>query len=400
MSLPVYIVITPFFPSPDNWRGAYCYDFVKALMRTEKYDVRVFVPGKGDDYEYHGVRVCRFLDRMLPSAVFPFLFSCSNQKAFLRKIRQENIPFSQIKVCHAHTAFFGIYALAVKKQNPKCKTLLHHHDPASFGLNLGKLRHFYPHKLINFVLLKKMHEQIDCHVFISKMVKNSFSSVPDAAWSCYSEYQRQMKGLQFTCQTHIRNSLILHNGVDSSIFSPASANKTDHGFRIGCIGNFGDWKSQITLLQAIKSLKQFFPDLSVRFVGSGEYLDQCRNFVKENLLESIVSFESECDHHDLPSFYYSIDLFVLPSYFEGFGCVFTEAYSCGVPFITCEGQGMDDLIPQEERGLWLCPPMNPDILAEKIRYYFIHRPIMHLSGPVDINILVSNFIKELEEILT
>ena len=61
---------------------------------------------------------------------------------------------------------------------------------------------------------------------------------------------------------------------------------------------------------------------------------------------------------------------------------------------------MDDLILQEERGLWLCPPMNPDILAEKIRYYFIHRPIMHLSGPVDINTLVSNFIKELEEILT
>ena len=71
---PIYIVVTPFFPSPETWRGAYCYDFVKALMRTGKYDVRVFVPGNGADYDYQGVHVYRFPVKYLPSNVFPVLF--------------------------------------------------------------------------------------------------------------------------------------------------------------------------------------------------------------------------------------------------------------------------------------------------------------------------------------
>lgn len=398
INLPIYIIVTSFFPAPDCWRGAYCYDFVRALMNTGRYDVRVFVPGRGEDYDYQGVHVYRFREKMLPSATFPFLFSRWNQRTFLKKIVSIGIDCSKIAVCHGHTAFLGIYPLAVKKCNPHCLTLLHHHDLASFGLNLGKLRHFWLHKVINFFALRRMHETMDCHVFVSETSRHSFLAVPDASWSYYAEYHRQMKGLHCFQGTRIKSSTILHNGVNRELYNPPASKP--HGLVIGCIGNFDDVKSQITLLQAANLLKEEFPAMKVRFIGSGECLADCQRYVADHELENMVSFEKERDHRLLPEFFRELDLFVLPSYFEGFGCVFTEAYSCGVPFITCEGQGMDDLIPQEERGLWLCPPMNPDILAEKIRYYFIHRPIMHLSGPVDINTLVSNFIKELEEILT
>lgn len=400
MSLPVYIVITPFFPSPDNWRGAYCYDFVKALMQTGKYDVRVFVPGNEEDYNYKGIMVYRFPEISLPSAILPFLFTAWNQRAFLDKLRKLKINISKIEICHGHTAFFSIYPLAIKKYNPKCLTLLHHHDLASYGLNLGKLRHFYPHKLINFLCLRKYHAMIDCHIFISEASRKSFLAVPDASWSRYKEYQQQMSGLGKLKSPQIQYSLILHNGVNTKIFRPLHDKVNKQGFTIGCVGNFDEIKSQITLLQAVDLLKENFPEIRIRFIGHGNHLEKCKNYIACHKLEKYIAFEPECEHNKLSTFFQEIDLFVLPSYFEGFGCVFTEAYSCGVPFITCEGQGMDDLIPQEERGLWLCPPMNPDILAEKIRYYFIHRPIMHLSGPVDIDTLVSNFIKELEEILT
>lgn len=393
MTLPLYLVVTPFFPAPDCWRGAYCYDFVRALMHTGKYDVRVFVPGSGEDYDYQGIHVYRFREKMLPSATLPFLFARRNQKAFLKKIAAVGIDYSQVAVCHGHTAFFGIYPLAVKQMNSRCLTLLHHHDLASFGLNNGKLRHFYPHKLINIFVLKKMHETIDCHIFISNASRRSFLAVPDASWCCYAEYRRQMAGLGWLRGVNIKSSIILHNGVNTSFFKKQTFKQ--NSFIIGCIGNFSAIKSQITLLQAVNLLKTEFPELKVRFIGSGECLADCQRYVAANKLENMVSFEAERDHRRLPEFFHSLDLFVLPSYFEGFGCVFTEAYSCGVPFITCEGQGMDDLILPEERHLWLCPPMDFHALADRIRQYFLHRPVQHLSGPVDIDTLVLEFTQQI-----
>lgn len=40
----LYLVVTPFFPSPDSWRGAYVYDQVMAIERNSDYKVLVFRP--------------------------------------------------------------------------------------------------------------------------------------------------------------------------------------------------------------------------------------------------------------------------------------------------------------------------------------------------------------------
>lgn len=394
-NLPVYLVVTPFFPSPDSWRGAYCYDFVKALQKTGRYDVRVFVPGTGLDYDYQDVHVCRLSVKALPSAVLPFLFARYNVQSFLRKLKSEGITPVDVAVCHGHTAFLGIYPLALKRLNPKCLTLLHHHDLASFGLNLGRLRHFWPHKVINFLLLRRMHERMDVHVFLSRKAETSFRAVPDASWSVYDDYRRQMWGLRGFRSPRIRQAIVLHNGVDCQKFTPRG--RTVHAeFVMGCIANFGELKDHRSLLEAVASLKGHLGDWRLRLIGSGPRLAACEAFVAEHGLEDRVSFESEVDHTELPDFYRSLDLFVLPSYFEGFGCVFTEAWACGTPFITCEGQGMDDLILPEERGLWLCKPMNPADLAEKILLYYWNRPEQHLTGPIDIDVLVPRFVEQVE----
>lgn len=56
---------------------------------------------------------------------------------------------------------------------------------------------------------------------------------------------------------------------------------------------------------------------------------------------------------------------------------------------------MDDMILPEERKLWLCKPMNPEDLAGKILHYYRNRPEQHMAGPIDINILVSDFLGEI-----
>lgn len=397
MGKPVYIVVTPFFPSPHDWSGAYCYDFVQALLRNGKYDVRVFVPGAGGGYDYHGVHVTTFRMRILPSVIFPFLFSRFNQGSFLAAVRSTGIKLEDVAICHGHTAIYGIYPLAIKQANPNCLTLLHHHDCESFGLNLGRLRYFWLYKAIQFPLFRRMHEKIDCHVFISNVSRQSFEAVPDASWTIYKGYKRQMRGLSFMRSARIRESFILHNGVDIEIFNRSQEKSNPRQPTILCIANFIDWKSQITLLQALVRIRERMDAVpSLRLIGTGPLLGKCKKFVEKNGLQSSVTFESEVHHEQLPDIYRSASLFVLPSYFEGFGCVFTEAYACGVPFITCEGQGMDEFIPDDERHLWLCRPLDDADLAEKILYFFRYRPEQHLKDEIAIQPLVDRFVEQID----
>lgn len=437
MDKKVYFYVTPFFPSPKQWRGAYCYDFVVALQRqfrSKNVECRVVVmtEGDGSDYEIGGVQVHTFKAKRLPSNIFPNLFARYNQRSFLAKVKEVLTPlfdfdselqlFSTVEVCHAHTANYGIYALAMKKANSKCKTLLHHHDLASFGLNMGMLRYNWLYNMIQFPILRRMHEKIDTHVFISEASKKSFLSAPDASWTIYEDYKKQMRWLPY-CPVRIKDSIILHNGVDKSIFCPSTSHassssvaltkedqtsRTSQTFTIGCVGNFTDLKDQETLIRAVDLIDQ---PIHVVFVGSGRLLEKCKALAKEQEEKfrstptpKTYTFKSEVQHSDLADFYRSLDIFVLPSYFEGFGCVFTEAHSCGVPFITCIGQGIDDIISVEDRNKWLCKPKDAEDLANKIadaielkiKVEFAEwRTIQVLNEDQDIDSLVGDFIRKL-----
>ena len=48
------------------------------------------------------------------------------------------------------------------------------------------------------------------------------------------------------------------------------------------------------------------------------------------------------------NFYNSIDLFVLPSYYEALGCVYLESWATHTPFVGVEGQGISELIIDED----------------------------------------------------
>lgn len=65
-------------------------------------------------------------------------------------------------------------------------------------------------------------------------------------------------------------------------------------------------------------------------------------------------------------FYAASDLFVLPSYMEGFGLVFIEAAMHGVPSIGTKVGGVPEAIEDGLSGL-LIPPKSPEVLADRLR---------------------------------
>lgn len=400
-----YLYVTPFFPSNDDWRGAYCLDFIKALRKARpEMRVEVFVAGDGDDYEIDGIKVWRFKEKILKGYVLPFLLRRRNEKSFLAAVERAGVKLEDVAICHGNTARFAIYPLALKRLNIKIKTLLHHHDLASFGLNLGVFHKCSLYNVFLFRQLRKLHEQIDCHIFISQASRRSFLAAPDASWTVYDDYKAQMRGPKFFgCRpAKIGESVVLHNGVDVDLFkrfavssSQLAVGRGHKEFVIGCVGNFEKLKGQITLLKAItiinnSLLSSVYSVVKVIFIGSGPEKAKCEEYARQKRIN--IEFRDEVRHEDLPKFYHELDLFVLPSYFEGFGCVYTEAWACGVPFIACEGQGIEDVISPEDRDTWLCKPHDAKALADKISAYITNRWAQRLTGPIDLDTLVANFI--------
>lgn len=403
MEKKLYICVTPFFPTPNNFRGPFVYDQVKAIERNSDFKVIVFVPtffaNQESDYEYEDVKVYRFPTIEMPSLIFNGLANKLNTHSFIKKIKELGIDPKDVKVAHGHTSMFAAYAIALKRQNPSVVTVVQHHDPDPFGLRNGRLITWKPNLYFKAHITMNLFKQIDIHLSISKYVERNLKLFPKhSTYDIEPKYLSVLSKLRNYKSFHPKKSIVLYNGVDTKLFYP---NPIPHEkFTIGCVGNMGDWKDQITLIKAINVLKkEGITDLKVIMIGSGWKENQYHVFIADNGLSDVIEFRKEVKHKELPAIFNTFDLFVLPSFFEGFGCVFTEAAACGIPFITCKGQGAAEYIAPEEMNFWTIEPHDYIDLANKIKSYMNQRRKQHLIETYDIDILIQRYIYELEKTL-
>lgn len=391
-SKPVYLMVTAYFPNPGNrWTCSFVYDMAKAIEKHSDYKVVVFNPNYTEDYNFNGIDVYSFIQRTRGNWLSPKIAEWINVKKLGSTLKKSGIRLESIKVVHGHGISSAPYLKAFSKWVPNAKRLMHHHDCDPTGMLMGNTR-FKARKY--FLYYRSLFKYVDSFVSISNCVSDMLRESPQV--SRYESYGPMVTAKTFLSDlprmADMAPIYLLHNGVDRSIFrSLPDIRPEAKRFTIGCLGIFRTLKDHITLLKAAKILKPKIPNIKIRLIGYGPTLAECREYVKLNCLD--VEFIHSVEHNDLPRFYNEIDLFVLPSYFEGFGCVFTESWACGTPFITCEGQGIEDVIPLEERHLWLCKERNPIDLADKIAYYYENRPKQTLVGPITFDELIPPFLE-------
>ena len=380
MSKKIYLVITPFFPEPDSFRGPYVLDQVKALQRVSDYYVVVMKPcvpwHKAEDYEIDGVKVYRFHQYTIPSNLLPNRVNdwISAQSLF-RKLRGIGISINDIAVCHGHVTAFGAYALAVKRRNPGCVAVVQHHGFDVMSITDGRLANQEWHKKWCISYGRGICNAVDLNVGVSQKTLDYVKSYP---------------GVQ------LKKEYVLYNGVDTNKFYPPKEEDHNEQFIIGCIGNFWPLKDQKTLIKAVERLVlSGQKDILVRFIGTGATREGCEQYVAAHHLSDYFSFENEVMHDELLAFYQSLDLFVLPSYWEAFGCVYTEAYACGVPFIGVKGQGISEIIPKEEQDRWLIEKEDDQRLSVLIAEYLKNRTEQQLSRSYEIDVLIREYCETL-----
>lgn len=377
----IYLVITPFFPEPGDFHGPYVLDQVKALMRVSDYHVVVMKPApfwqKPLDYEIDGVKVYRFRNYTLPSNALPNGF-CDRLSAWsmFKKLRSLGIEAKDIAVCHGHVTAFGAYALAVKRRNPDCLSVVQHHGFDVMSITDGRFANQKWHERRCISYGREICNSVDLNIGVSRKTL---------------DYVKQYAGI------HLKRDYVLYNGVDTTKFFPEEEPVAHDGFVIGCIANFWPLKDQMTLIRAVERLiLEGQTDIHVHFVGSGRTRGECEQYVTDHQLQPYFTFLKEVMHDELREFYCSLNLFVLPSYWEAFGCVYTEAYACGVPFIGVKEQGISEIIPAEEQDKWLIEKGDDEGLAALIRNYRETRPQQKLCQPWKIDELVMRYLKEIE----
>ena len=399
-----YIVITPFFPTEESFRGSYIFDQVRAIEKTGRYKVVVFKSAdnkiKKKSYEYQGITVYIFSFKRIKGGLLNNLLDGINKRLFLEQFTQTRIKVSDVAFVHCHCSNNVIYGLGLRSLNSEIKVLLQHHDLDPLGIHLEYFRFLKWNTRFKAWRKRVLFEQVDVHVCISQWVKEYLYSYPEIRkGEVYQPFLHYMQMVKGTKSINIRNSYVLYNGVDLTIFHPMIGLKKKDVFTIGCIANFQELKQHITLLKAVDILvNSGYKNLRLRLIGTGETLRDCESFVYQHCLDMYVSFEKEVAHERLSEYYNSLDLFVLPSVFEGFGCVYTEAAACGVPFIGVFHQGAAEIIDPMEYKKWLIEPYDYNSLAMLIAEYYEKRCPQKLCKTIEINTLIIEFLNYIEKV--
>lgn len=396
---PIYLVVTPFFPTPDSFRGPYVLDQVKAIERTGKYRVVVFKPcnlwHREQPYEYDGIPVHYVPSFFTPSYIFNGFGGGLNGRNLLTQLQILGIPLKDIAVVHVHTASFACYATALKKANKHIKTVIQYHDPDPYQIRNGKWAQWRPNAMYRAKKLISQFKYIDLHLCISKKVEYNLTHFPiPHPEECYDSYKRALNVVKDIPSPQNLNTYVLYNGVDISSFHPIDGLKDSSIFKIGCVANFIDWKDQMTLIKAVEMLVKDvrYDNLRVSFVGSGITKQACQDYINQHNLQKYFIFEKEVHHSELVRYYNTLDIFVLPSYFEGFGCVFTEAAACGVPFMCCINQGCSEYISDQQMKIWTIAPFDHKSLSKHIED-FIAQPQMQIyEKKWNIDVLIGEYL--------
>ena len=397
----IYLVISPYFPKGTSAYFSFVYDQVMSLKRCSDYRIVVVNPDSDEDYVFDGidvwgVKVPRFLGGYLPQLVGSLA-----AWRFLQVLRSHKLDCQRIAVVHGHLASSAKYCNAVKRVNPHVKTLLQFHDCDPFALlRMSPRFDFFGLKTCNmFSYHRAQMEKIDACVAVSRNVGEVAKNFPrQKVHADYEPMMRAMRKCQRCRPARLQHIIVLHTGVDERMFNAEArkAHKQDGVFTVGCVGRFIDLKDQQGLIRALSLIADRLGDWKLILVGGGKMLPKCKELASDLGIASHVEFVKNIEHADTAKVYGMLDLFVLPSYFEAFGCVYVEAAACGVPVMACEGQGIVDIL-NDHPERWVVRRRDPTDLAAKILGYYQNRYAQKLAEPLSIDYHIKRFLKEIRD---
>ncbi|MBI1374426.1 MAG: glycosyltransferase [Phycisphaera sp.] len=158
---------------------------------------------------------------------------------------------------------------------------------------------------------------------------------------------------------------VVHNAVDTEVFSPSNQTADSNSIRIGCAGRLVPEKGFNLLVEAIGIVVAMGIDCELHIAGDGRLRGMLAQAAADANVSERVHFVGLLD--DMRPFYSSLDFFVQPSLTsEGFSLAIIEAMSMGLPVIATAVGGASEAIIEGSTGI-VVPPADAKALAEAVR---------------------------------
>lgn len=225
---------------------------------------------------------------------------------------------------------------------------------AFFAWAAAKILHAEPY---NFVQNDEMH-------LLDGLI-HPYAALPLYRLVTKLSYYLPVKVLVNSCWTAevsgFKEYRIIYPGVDALVFRPASCHDAQPEGRrtkiILVIGKKQPWKGLDDLLEALDAIYATH-DLDFRLIiVSPDHLRCDRPYIKE-----IARVQND---RELAQRYRDADLFISPSWFEGFGLPPLEAMACGTPVVLTDSGGVREYAVGDQNCV-LVEPRKPAVIQQAI----------------------------------
>lgn len=140
-----------------------------------------------------------------------------------------------------------------------------------------------------------------------------------------------------------KSSVLINNGIDVKKFDynidirkrvRQELSIGDDIILLGHVGRFDDNKNHVFLLELFEVFHREHTNSKLVFVGNGVTLDRIKELVVQKDLQDSVIFTGS--RNDVNELMQAMDLFIMPSKFEGLPFVLIEAQCAGLPCIVSD----------------------------------------------------------------
>ena len=138
---------------------------------------------------------------------------------------------------------------------------------------------------------------------------------------------------------------VIYNGVNLEKFKPMHVN--NESSYILFIGNLKHDKGVIELIHAFIQIHEKFPELQLRYIGSGNMSAKLQEIITEHELNNKIKLEGVKAHDQLPDIIAQATLLALPSYNEGVPNVVLEAMACATPVVVTRVGGIPEVVTKD-----------------------------------------------------
>jgi glycosyltransferase involved in cell wall biosynthesis len=158
---------------------------------------------------------------------------------------------------------------------------------------------------------------------------------------------------------------LIHSGIDAGRFDVSldRSGAWDGEVVVGCLGVLEQRKGHRYLLEAAALLKARGLKLKYLVGGAGALRAELEKRAAHEGLQDTVDFVGFVS--DAPGFFAGVDIFVMPSLYEGLGVAVLEAMAGGKPVVASRVGGLAESVIDGETGI-LVPARDSRALADAI----------------------------------